>query len=138
MLFIKTCMLVTLDRVALTLLKKKESTRQTHFFFFFLNPKQTHTKETLVVIYALKSNMPARTEGGPAGCCSSSSLPQGREISIQRAAVWASVPERDPAADHCGPPSVRPPPVLVILLLRHGRYLFLHQPQLIAQVTVGF
>lgn len=41
------------------------------------------------------------------------------------------------SADRCGPPSVRPP-VLVILLVEHGGYLFLHQPQLIAQVVVGF
>lgn len=41
------------------------------------------------------------------------------------------------SADRCGPPSVRPP-VLVILLVERGGYLFLHQPQLIAQVVVGF
>lgn len=45
--------------------------------------------------------------------------------------------ESDGTADHCGPPSFRPP-VLVILLLRGGGYLFLHQPQLVAQVAVGF
>lgn len=30
------------------------------------------------------------------------------------------------------------PPVLVTLLLQRGGYLFLHQPQLVAQVAVGF
>lgn len=85
--------------------------------------------------------MLAKTEGGPAGCRSRLILPQGISIQIAWPSLlptgWASTPERDHTADHCGPPSVRPP-VLVILLVQRGRYLFLHQPQLITQVAVGF
>lgn len=81
--------------------------------------------------------MLAKTEGGPAGCRSSLIPVQTARPSL-RAAGWASTPERDPTADHCGPPSVRPPRVLVTLLLQRGGYLFLHQPQLVAQVAVGF
>lgn len=88
-----------------------------------------------------KLNMLAKTEGGPAGCRSSLILPLGIPIQIAWPSLhptgWASTPESDHTADHCGPPSVRPP-VLVILLVQRGGYLFLHQPQLITQVAVGF
>lgn len=56
---------------------------------------------------------------------------------------WASTPEIDhtgqekSSADRCGPPSGWHP-VLVILWVELGGYLFLHEPQLITQVVVGF
>lgn len=100
------------------------------------NKKKKRKRNLQVTLYML-----AKTEGGPAGCRSSLILPQSIPIQIARPSLqptgWASAPESDHAADHCGPPSVRPP-VLVILLVQHGGYLFLHQPQLVAQVVVGF
>lgn len=75
--------------------------------------------------------MLAKTEGGPAGCHSSLILQHSIPVQIARTGQEKS------SADHCGPPSVRPP-VLVILLVERGGYLFLHQPQLVAQVVVGF
>lgn len=98
-------------------------------------------KATLDIVAAVDLNMLARTEGGAAGRRSSFLRPHGGDSSIQR----ASASGRHPAADHCGPlprtlhpPTHTPTLVLVISLWRRGRYLFLHQPQLVAQVVVGF
>lgn len=118
-----------------------------HFFFSNPDNKPKEKKKSPVYIKALKLNMLAKTEGGPAGCRSSLVLQQSIPIQIARPLLqptdWPSTPESDPtgqeksSADHCGPPSVRPR-VLVILLVERGGYLFLHQPQLITQVVVGF
>lgn len=52
----------------------------------------------------------------------------------------AGPPHQSRERSHCWPlwPPLGPALVLVTLLVQRGRYLFLHQPQLITQVAVGF
>lgn len=86
--------------------------------------------------------MLAKTEGGPAGCHSSLILQQSIPIQIARPLIYN--PQAGPRHQRAIAllTTVAPPqsgtPVLVILLVQRGGYLFLHQPQLIAQVVVGF
>lgn len=141
MLFLKTCMLVTWDRIALTLFITKYGLNCINWSEGALLLKSIKQQKYPLYSQTQKLNMLAKTEGGPAGGRSSLISTLGIPIQIAWPSLHptdrASTPESDHTADHCGPPSVRPP-VLVILLVQRGGYLFLHQPQFITQVAVGF
>lgn len=86
MLFLKTCLLVTLDSID-SLQKQGDygfvllTGERVHFFFS--NPENKPMKKK-VYIQAVILNMLAKTEGGPAGCHSSLILQPSIPIQIAR------------------------------------------------------